>query len=64
MVYIDGLLVFCKYEESHNKYLKISIEWLQDNQLYASPEICERFKKKTDLLDVTFGKPVVEMGRS
>jgi hypothetical protein len=41
VVFIDDILIFFKMEEEHEKYLRLVLEKLRSNQLYAKFSKCE-----------------------
>jgi hypothetical protein len=41
MVFIDDILIFSKTEEEHEKHLRMVLEKLRSNQLYAIFSKCE-----------------------
>jgi hypothetical protein len=41
MVFIDNILIFSKTEEEHEKHLRMVLEKLRSNQLYAKFSKCE-----------------------
>jgi hypothetical protein len=40
VVFIDDILIFCKMEEEHDKHLRMVLEKLRSNQLYAKFSKC------------------------
>jgi hypothetical protein len=57
VVFIDGILIFSKTEEEHEKHLRLVLEKLRSNQLYAKFSKCE-FR----LTDVAFLGHVISAG--
>jgi hypothetical protein len=41
VVFIDDILIFSKTEEGHEKHLRLVLEKLRSNQLYAKFNKCE-----------------------
>jgi hypothetical protein len=50
LVFIDGILVFSKTEEEHEKHLRMVLEKLRSNQLYAKFSKCEFWLTKIAFL--------------
>jgi len=44
LIFIDGILIYYKNQEEHEKNLKIVLHILRDNQLYAKYRKCNYFK--------------------
>jgi hypothetical protein len=57
VVFIDDILIFSKTEEEHEKHLRLVLEKLRSNQLYAKFSKCEFW-----LTDVTFLGHVISAG--
>jgi hypothetical protein len=57
VVFIDDILIFSKIEEEHEKHLRLVLENLRSNQLYAKFSKCEFW-----LTEVTFLGHVVSAG--
>jgi hypothetical protein len=57
MVFIDDILIFSKTEEEHEKHLRMVLEKLRSNQLYAKLSKCEFW-----LTEVTFLRHVISAG--
>jgi hypothetical protein len=57
VVFIDGILIFSKMEEEHEKHLRLVLEKLSSNQLYAKFSKCELW-----LTEVTFLGHVISAG--
>jgi hypothetical protein len=57
VVFIDEILIFSKMEEEHDKHLRMVLEKLTSNQLYAKFSKCE-FR----LTEVTFLRHVISAG--
>jgi hypothetical protein len=56
-VFIDDILIFSKTEEEHEKHLRMVLEKLRSNQLYAKFSKCEFW-----LTEVTFLRHVISAG--
>ena len=46
LVFIDDILVYSKSEEEHKEHLRIVLQTLKENQLYAKFSKCEFYKDK------------------
>jgi hypothetical protein len=46
VLFIDDILIFSKIEEEHEKHLRMVLEKLRSNQLYAKFSKCEYWLKK------------------
>jgi hypothetical protein len=57
VVFIDDILIFSKMEEEYEKHLKLVLEKLRSNQLYAKFSKCEFW-----LTEVTFLGHVISTG--
>jgi hypothetical protein len=57
MVYIDDILIFSKMEEEHKKHLRMVLEKIRSNQLYAKFSKCEFW-----LTEVVFLEHVISAG--
>jgi hypothetical protein len=57
VVFIDEILIFSKMEEEHEKHLRMVLEKLRSNQLYAKFSKCEFW-----LTEVTFLGHVISAG--
>jgi hypothetical protein len=57
VVFIDDILIFSKAEEEHEKHLRMVLEKLRSNQLYAKFSMCEFW-----LTEVTFLGHVISAG--
>jgi hypothetical protein len=57
VVFIDGILIFSKTEEEHEKHLRLVLEKLKSNQLYAKFSKCEFW-----LTEVAFLGHVISTG--
>jgi hypothetical protein len=52
VVFIDDILIFSKTEEEHEKHLRLVLEKLRSNQLYAKFSKCEFLLTKVAFLDM------------
>jgi hypothetical protein len=50
VVFIDDILIFSKNEEEHNKHLRLVLQKLKENQLYAKLNKCEFWLKEVSFL--------------
>jgi hypothetical protein len=50
VVFIDDIIVFSKMEEEHKKHLRLVLEKLRSNKLYAKFSKCEFWLPKVALL--------------
>ena len=50
VVFIDGILVFSKDEEEHEEHLRLVLQKLRENQLYAKLSKCEFWLKEVAFL--------------
>jgi hypothetical protein len=41
VVFIDDILIFSKNEEEHDEHLRLVLQKLRENQLYAKIDKCE-----------------------
>jgi hypothetical protein len=57
VIFIDDILIFSKMEEELEKYLRMVLEKLRSNQLYAKFSKCEFW-----LTEVTFLRHVISAG--
>jgi hypothetical protein len=57
VVFIDDILIFSKTEEEHEKHLRLVLEKLRSNQLYAKFSKCEFW-----LTEVAFLRHVISAG--
>lgn len=46
LVFIDDILVYSKNEEEHQEHLRMVLQTLMENKLYAKSSKCEFFKTK------------------
>jgi hypothetical protein len=50
VVFIDDILIFSKNEEEHDEHLRLVLQKLRENQLYAKLNKCEFWLKKVSFL--------------
>ena len=50
VVFIDDILVFSKNEEEHEEHLRLVLQKLRENQLYAKLSKCEFWLKEVSFL--------------
>ncbi|CAJ2644784.1 unnamed protein product [Trifolium pratense] len=56
VVFIDDILVFSKSEEEHEEHLRLVLQVLRDNKLYANPSKCEFWMEKVNFLGHVISK--------
>jgi hypothetical protein len=50
VVFIDDILIFFKNEEDHDEHLRLVLQKLRENQLYAKLNKCEFWLKEVSFL--------------
>jgi hypothetical protein len=50
VVFIDDILVFSRNEEEHKEHLRIVLQKLRENQLYAKLSKCDFWLKQVSFL--------------
>jgi hypothetical protein len=50
VVFIDDILIFSKNKEDHDEHLRVVLQKLRENQLYAKPSKCEFWLKEVSFL--------------
>ena len=50
LVFFDDILMFSKTKEEHDEHLRIVLELLRENQLYAKRSKCEFYKARVEYL--------------
>jgi hypothetical protein len=50
MVFIDDMLVYSRSEEEHEEHLRLALQKLQENRLYAMLSKCEFWMKQVAFL--------------
>jgi anti-sigma28 factor (negative regulator of flagellin synthesis) len=65
VVFIDNILVYSQNEETHEDHLKLVLQKLRDNQLYAKFSKCDFWVKKVAFLGhiITNGGIKVDPGK-
>jgi beta-lactamase superfamily II metal-dependent hydrolase len=51
VVFIDDVLIFSKNDEEHDGHLRLVLQKLRENQLYAKLSKCEFWLKEVSFLD-------------
>jgi hypothetical protein len=66
VVFIDDILVYSRNEEEHEGHLRLVLQKLRDNQLYAKLSKCKFWLKEVSFLGhvITRGGIVVDPGRT
>jgi hypothetical protein len=65
VVFTDDILIFSKIEEEHEKHLRLVLEKLRSNQLYAKFSKCEFWLTKVTFLGyvISAGGGLVDLGK-
>lgn len=61
MVFIDDILVYSKTPDEHARHLRLVLESLRENQLYAKLKKCEFWLGKVAFLGHVVSKKCVSM---
>ena len=56
LVFLDDILVFSRTEEEHIRHLRIVLQRLRDQKLYAKPSKCEWMKDEVEFLGHRIGR--------
>jgi hypothetical protein len=64
MFFIDDILIYSKNEEEHAKHLRIVLQRLRDNKLYAKFSKCELWLDSVKFLGHTISKDGISIGPS
>jgi hypothetical protein len=56
IVFLDGILVYSKSEEEHEKHLRMVLQVLRENQLYAKLSKCSFYQRKIHYLGHTISE--------
>ncbi|CAJ2651612.1 unnamed protein product [Trifolium pratense] len=56
VVFIDDILVYSKSEEEHEEHLRLVLQVLRDNKLYANPSKCDFWMEKVNFLGHVISK--------
>ena len=65
VVFIDDILIYFKNEEKHKEYLRLVLQKLRENQLYAKLSKCEFWLNEVSFLGhvITDGGIAVDPGK-
>jgi hypothetical protein len=63
-VFIDDILIFSKNEEEHDEHLRLVLQKLRENQLYAKLSKCEFWLKEVLFLGHIISKGGISMDSS
>ena len=56
LVFLDDILIYSRSQEEHEEHLRLVLQCLRDNQLYANVEKCDFFQSKFQYLGhIIFG---------
>lgn len=50
VVFVDDILIYSKSKEDQEKYLRVVLQTLRDNKLYAKSEKCDFLKNEVEIL--------------
>ncbi len=64
LVFLDDILVYSKTEDEHLKHVKLVLDKLRENQLYARSSKCAFFKQRIDFLGYVVTKNGITMDAS
>jgi hypothetical protein len=64
VVFIDDILIFSKNEEEHDEHLRLVLQKLRENQLYANLSKCEFWLKEVSFLGHIISKGGISMDPS
>jgi hypothetical protein len=64
VVFINGILIFSKNEEEHDEHLRLVLQKLRKNQLYAKLSKCEFWLKKVSFLGHIISEGGISMDHS
>jgi hypothetical protein len=54
IVFIDSILIYSKSDSDHEEHLRLVLQKLRDNQLYAKFSKCEFWIGEVPFLDISF----------
>jgi hypothetical protein len=54
-VYLDDILIYSKTRKEHEQHIKLVLDVLRENQLYAKPSKCEFFQSELTYLGIIIG---------
>jgi hypothetical protein len=64
VVFINDILIFSKNEEEHDEHLRLVLQKLRKNQLYAKLSKCEFWLKKVSFLGHIISEGGISMNHS
>jgi hypothetical protein len=64
VVFIDDILVYSRGEEKHEEHLRLALQKLQENRLYAKLSKCEFWMKQVAFLGHVISKGGISMDPS
>jgi hypothetical protein len=64
MVFIDDILVYSRSEEEHEEHLRLALQTLQENKLYAKVTKCDFWMKQVGFLGHVISKGSISMDPS
>jgi hypothetical protein len=64
VVFIDDILIFSKNEEEHSEHLRLVLQKLRENQLYAKLNKCEFWLKEVSFLGHNISKAGISVDPS
>jgi hypothetical protein len=64
VVFIDDILIFSKNEEEHDEHLRLVLQKLRENQLYAKLNKCEFWLKEVSFLGHIISEGGISVDRS
>ena len=50
IIFLDDILIYSKLEEEHDKHLRLVLQVLRENQLYANLSKCSFYHRKIQYL--------------
>jgi hypothetical protein len=62
VVFIDDILIYSKNDSDHEEHLRMVLQKLRDNQLYAKFTKCKFWLDEVHFLGHIFSKGVISMG--
>ena len=51
LVFLDDILIYSKNEEDHEEHLRLTLQFLRENQLYAKLTKCDFYRDRIHYLD-------------
>nr|GEY63785.1 hypothetical protein [Tanacetum cinerariifolium] len=61
IVFIDDILIYSKSKQEHEEHLKLILEWLKKEELYAKFSMCEFWIPKVQFLDYVIDSKGIHM---